>query len=160
MYRNGRKGGERVKIKQFAESRGVSRQAVYNAIKKNGLQTGQLVDSSGNLTDEGIATLDKFFPAETVNRQADKLQNTVSQQQATIDRLSGIIDSQQKELEKLADVIRSQQETIDRLATMADRESTNVSQAQQITAMMKLSREPWLKRLFAGKKEQPANVQP
>lgn len=149
-----------MKIKQFAESRGVTRQAVYNAIKKNGLQTGQLVDSSGNLTDEGLKTLDGFFPAENVNRQADKLQNTVSQQQATIDHLTCLVDAQQKELEKLADVIRSQQETIDRLATMADRESTNVSQAQQITAMMKVSRDPWLKRLFAGKKEQPANVQP
>ena len=95
-----------MKIKQFAESRGVTRQAVYSAIKKNGLQTGQLVDSSGNLTDEGIATLDGFFPSETVNRQADKLQNTICHQQATIDRLTGIVDAQQKELEKLPENLR------------------------------------------------------
>lgn len=148
-----RKRGDGVKIKEFAESQGVSRQAVYNAIRKKGLQADKLTDDNGDLTEEGLATVQGLFSGSSVNRKPDKLLQTVNELKASVDKLSELLTAQQKTIDEQAAVIKSLTESVDRLSKTADRESINVSQAQQITAMLKISREPLLKRLFAGKKE-------
>ena len=142
-----------MKIKEFAESRGITRQAVYNSISKKGKKVSQFTDSSGNLTDEGMKTLEEWFPEGEVNKRLDKYLENIVELQASVDRLSKVVEEQQKTISEQSAVIKAQMDTIDRLSAMADRESVNVSQAQQITAMLKISREPLLKRLFAGKKE-------
>lgn len=142
-----------MKIKQFAEGKGITRQAVYNAIRKKGLQTDNLLNNDGQLTDEGLKTLEGLFKDTGVNRKSDKLLQTVNELQRSVDRLSAVTEQQEKTIAEQSAVIASLTETVDRLSKMADRESVNVSQAQQITAMLKISREPFLKRLFSGKKE-------
>ena len=142
-----------MKVKQFAESRGITRQAVYNAVSKNGLKISQLTDSSGNLTPEGLSKVEELFPEDAVNRKIDKYLQNMENLQTSVDRLSAVVEQQEKTIAEQSAVIASLTETVDRLAKTADRESVNVSQAQQITAMLKISKEPLLKRLFAGKKE-------
>lgn len=142
-----------MKIKQFADNKGISRQAVYNAISKKGYKVNQLTDSSGNLTNEGITILEEMFKYTSGNRKNDNLLQRVKELERTVEEQRKTIESQSKTIDEQSAVITSLTETADRLSKMADRESVNVSQAQQITAMLKLSREPWIKRLFAGKKE-------
>ena len=142
-----------MKIKQFAAEKGISRQAVYSAISKNGYQTSQLTDSSGNLTDEGKAILEGLFKETAGNKGQDKLQSRVKELEMIVQEQKDTIEKQRSTSDEQSGVIASLTETIDRLSKMADRESVNVSQAQQITAMLKISKEPLLKRLFAGKKD-------
>lgn len=143
-----------MKVKQFAAEKGITRQAVYSSISKKGYQISQLTDSSGNLTNEGLTILNGIFKGTAKNRDTDNLLSQVKQLENVVHEQKETIESQRKTIEEQAGTISSLTESIDRLSKMADRESVNVSQAQQITAMMKISREPILKRLFAGKKEQ------
>lgn len=142
-----------MKVKQFAAEKGITRQAVYSSISKKGYQIGQLTDSSGNLTEEGLSILNGLFKGTVKNRDNVNLISRVKELEKVVQEQKDTIESQRKTIEEQAGTITSLTESIDRLSKIADRESVNVSQAQQITAMMKISREPLLKRLFAGKKE-------
>jgi uncharacterized coiled-coil protein SlyX len=52
-------------IKQYAEQQGISPQAVYQRLKKNGIRVDTLTEAnSGELTGEGIIVLDKLFDPE------------------------------------------------------------------------------------------------
>ncbi len=133
-------------VKEYAASRGVSRQAVYNAITKAGLKTDKLTAEDGQLSEEGIKRLNELVKGKSVERTKDNLQKTVQEQKEVIDRLS-------KSVENLTEIVSSLTEDVDRLTKMLEQANTNTSQAQQITAMINLSRQPFLKRLFSGHKE-------
>ena len=154
MTENDGRGAAVLKISQFADKKGVTRQAVYNAISKKGYKTNQLTDSKGHLTEEGTAILEELFKYTSSGKHNDNLLQKVKELDKIVAEQKKTIDEQQKTIEQQAGVIASLTDSVERLSKTAERESQNVSQAQSITAMIKLSREPFLKRLFAGKKEQ------
>lgn len=145
-----------MKVKQFADEKGISRQAVYSAISKKGYEISQLTDSAGNLTETGLATLEELFKGSSGNKRNDNLQKRIKELEKTVSEQQKTIESKNKTIDEQSAVILSLTESVDRLSKMADRESVNVSQAQQLqlAAMLKISREPLLKRLFSGKKEE------
>ena len=51
-----------MKIREFAEGKGLTKQAVYKALNRAGFSAKDLTDRSGNLSKKGLATLRKLFP--------------------------------------------------------------------------------------------------
>lgn len=82
------KGGNALKIKEFAEGKKVSPQAVYKALNRSGFSAKTLTDRSGNLTRKGMTVLNRLFPSagdqvepeqpEPVN-QADQTESIIAE---------------------------------------------------------------------------------
>ncbi len=51
-----------MKIKDFAEEKGLTKQAIYKAIGRAGLSTKQITDKAGNITGRGFTILRNIFP--------------------------------------------------------------------------------------------------
>ena len=91
-----RKGVKSLKIKDFAESKGLTKQAIYKAVNRAGLSARQLTDNRGNITRKGSQVLSKLFPADQRGSPLDELPD--QQQDDQQELISGLRD-QIRELE-------------------------------------------------------------
>ena len=123
-------------IKDFAEKKGVTKQAVYKAINRSGLSAKQLTDRRGNLTKKGVNLLAKLFPDDpeltgkaftdaelleddqqpdqTGSNEADQLRQTIRELEEKCQewekRYFALIDSHKAETEQLRHLIAREQE--------------------------------------------------
>jgi hypothetical protein len=91
------KGGNALKIKEFAEGKKVSPQAVYKALNRSGFSAKTLTDRSGNLTRKGMTVLNRLFPSagdqvepeqpEPVN-QADQAESIIAELRNQVSELT------------------------------------------------------------------------
>ena len=51
-----------MKIKDFSEEKGLTKQAVYKAISRAGFSAKQITDRNGNITGKGFSVLRSLFP--------------------------------------------------------------------------------------------------
>lgn len=146
-------------IKDFAEKKGVTKQAVYKAINRSGLSARQLTDRKGNLTKKGAALLMKLFPddpeltgkafsdaelleedqqPQASNAEQEQLRQTVKALEEKCQewekRYFALIESHKEETEQLRKLIAREQE----LRYAAEHKG-------------------FFKRLFAGKKPENAD---
>ena len=141
-----------MKIKDFAESKGLTKQAIYKAVNRAGLSARQLTDNRGNITRKGSQILSKLFPANPEQRGSplDELpdQQQDDQQQELI---SGLKD-QIKELEirckewekRYFDAVEAHKAETEQLRIL-------ISQEQQLR--LAAERKGLIRRLFAGKQK-------
>ena len=112
-------------IKQAAEKYGISVQAIYSRLKKNGIKLETLKDAdTGELTDDAMAVLDKLFDKE--NRE--KRENFNS----TIERLQGDLNRLDKENANLIEKIKTLEAANAELKAERERLLTIAQQAQEL----------------------------
>ena len=144
-------------IKEFAASRGASRQRVYQLIKENGKQVSDLTDGKGNITQSGLEFLQNIVPDKTAPAQTE--QSSGSEERQTKESKS--------ELQSLLDTINTMSETIKDLNEQIKREQEiskqaqiNLSQEQHLHADTKKQLHDLQLRLIAGSPEGESDPQP
>ena len=123
-------------IKDFAEKKGITKQAVYKAINRSGMSAKLLTDKRGNLTKKGVNLLAKLFPDnpeltgkafadaelleddqqpdQTGSNEADQLRQTIKELEERCQewekRYFALIDSQNEETRQLRELIAREQQ--------------------------------------------------
>lgn len=145
-------------IKDFAASRGKSKQRVYQLIKEAGLKVSDLTDGQGQITESGLEKLNEIVP--------DRI--TVPEGESETEQSSGSAEKQTKEKTKesgseqqtLLDTIKNlsasldkAHEHIDKLTARLEQEQINLSQEQHLHAITKQELHDLRLRLGAGSPE-------
>lgn len=127
-------------IKEASELYGVSPQAIYKRLSKNGHDIKTLKTASGALTEEGEKLLGHLFdhtsvtgvgdsaPQQTRNAVPKKDNPLLLQAQKEVERLTALVDGLQKDVNYLTDKVKSLEEDKERLHRALD-------QSQQLQAM-------------------------
>lgn len=142
-------------IKQFAESRGVSKQLVYQNIKGAGKQVSELTDGKGNLTDSGLDFLQSIIPDKSSETEQSSGSQEVKQQkkESEIERLTRQNEMLLENVNSLTDTIKGLREDLSKAQKIAD-------QAQQLHAIDKQRIMDLTKKLEAGSAEEKSDAQP
>jgi septal ring factor EnvC (AmiA/AmiB activator) len=112
-------------IKQAAEKYGISVQAIYSRLKKNGISLETLKDAdTGELTADAMAVFDKLFDKE--NREKRESFNS------TIERLQGEVNRLNKENSSLLEKIKQVEAANAELKQERERLLTIAQQAQEL----------------------------
>lgn len=127
-------------ISEAATLYGVSTQAIYKRLSKNGHDIKTLKTASGALTEEGEKLLEQLFDRTSVTGEGDpapqqtrkavpkKEDPLLLQAQKEVERLTALVDGLQKDVNYLTDKVKSLEGDKERLHRALD-------QAQQLHAM-------------------------
>lgn len=140
-----------MKIRDFAEEKGLTKQAIYKAISRAGFSARQITDRNGNITSKGFSILRTLFPdAEQEQQQETKSgegQQQTEQQAAELERLQERI----RELE--ASCKQWEQRYFDAVETAKQEgQQLRVLLSQEQQLRLAAERKGLFRRLFAGKK--------
>lgn len=137
-----------MKIKDFADKKGLTRQAVYKALNRSGYSAKKLTDRSGNLTKNGLTVLNRLFPSagDQVNQEPPA---PVEQDQ------SSIVDELRNQVEELKRKCSEWESRYFEAVNQANTETEQLRVLLQREQELRLyaERKGIFKRLFAGKKE-------
>ena len=143
-----------MKIKDFADEKGLTKQAVYKAIQRAGFSTKQLTDRQGNITPKGFAVLRNLFPdvpAEAADEPAEEAPRPDTHRedhlQAEVDRLQQRVSTLE---EKCAEWEKRYFDAVDSAKKEAEQMRVLLSQEQQLR--LAAENKGFFRRLFAGKK--------
>ena len=138
-----------MKIKDFADKKELTRQAVYKALNRSGYSAKKLTDRSGNLTKNGLAVLNRLFPSagDQVNQEPPE---PVEQDQSSIvDELRNQVD----ELKRKCSEWESRYfEAVNQAKTETEQLRILLQREQELR--LYAERKGFFKRLFSGKKDQ------
>lgn len=142
-----------MKIREFAEEKGLSKQAIYKAISRAGLSAKQITDRNGNITGKGFSTLRSLFPDPdskengSGDSQQQSTEQATEQQKAELDRLYQRIT----ELEnRCSEWERRYFEAVEQAKQERQQLRVLLSQEQQLR--LAAENKGFFRRLFAGKK--------
>ena len=141
-------------VRQFAESRNVTRQAVYQLAEKSGRKLSEFTDKKGNLSEEGIAFLESLLP-EKVDKPEEPVSGSEPEptKESEVDRLKNENRILLESVNNLTATINGLREDLSQAQKIAD-------QAQQLHAAdRKLISELKL-RLESGSSSPEESVQP
>ncbi len=147
-----------MKIKDFADGKGLTKQAVYKAIQRAGFSTRQLTDRHGNITAKGLAVLQNLFPDQPEQDQEADKPGTESElspkQQDPIPDLRPEVERLTRKVEELesrcAEWERRYFDAVDHAKTESEQMRVLLSQEQQLR--LAAENKHFFRRLFAGKK--------
>ncbi len=138
-----------MKIKDFAEEKGLTKQAIYKAINRAGFSAKNLTDRSGNLSSKGLSLLRSLF-SDDQNSQGNSSgsdQHQAPDQVAEIEQLKARI----AELEsRCAEWEKRYFEALESAKQEGQQLRILLSQEQQLR--LAAENRGFFKRLFAGKK--------
>lgn len=137
-----------MKIKDFADKKGLTRQAVYKALNRSGYSAKKLTDRSGNLTKNGLTVLNRLFPSagDQVNQEPPE---PVEQDQSSIvDELRNQVDELKR---KCSEWETRYFEALNQANT--EKEQLRVLLQREQELRLYAERKGVFKRLFAGRKE-------
>lgn len=157
-------------IKEFADRQGLTKGAIYKAIKGSSFRIDQITGRNGRITEEGREILRILFP-ET---RSEPLKETQAED-STIDELRTRLSEAERAREKAEDALKAEQEqralfeklyneTKEELRQQretAERERTvfleKISEANRLTSqqqeLARLATMNPIKRLFSGRKK-------
>lgn len=163
-----------MKIKEYADGKGLTKGAVYKAIIRNGHSAGELTDKRGNLTAKGMQILDEIYQEPDQEPLSEPLKETQPEDSVLEDLRDRLREAERARDRAEADLqnekerrIRAEEqaekwerlylELQDSAAQERDRIREQVRAAQVLTAQAQevsknLSRNP-LRRLFSGRKK-------
>ena len=163
-----------MKIKEYADGKGLTKGAVYKAIIRNGHSAGELTDKRGNLTAKGMQILDEIYQEPDQEPLSEPLKETRPDDSVLEDLRDRLSEAERARDRAEADLqnekerrIRAEEqaekwerlylELQDSAAQERDRIREQVRAAQVLTAQAQevsktLSRNP-LRRLFSGRKK-------
>ena len=164
-------------IKEYAETKGLTKGAVYKAITRSGHNAGELTDRRGHITGKGLSILREIYPDEQEPDQEplseplketrpedsalDELRERLSEAERARDRAEADLQNEKERRiraeEQAEKWERLYLELQDSAAQERDRIREQVRAAQVLTAQAQevsknLSRNP-LRRLFSGRKK-------
>lgn len=143
-----------MKIREFAEGKGLTKQAVYKALNRAGFSAKDLTDRSGNLSKKGLATLRKLFPddqdqPELQQERPERPDQAAAQEQ---DQEKELLRSRIKTLEdEVSDWKKRYFDLVDSSNNEREQLRILIDQEQRLRAAAE--NRGFLRRLFSGKKE-------
>jgi len=175
-----------LKIKEYAESKGISKAAIYNQIARNGFKISQITDKSGEITEKGRRILEGLSDpgqqrdGERIREEAEQLREEMDglrqQLREETEKLREAISSREtaeREAEGIRQQLRDAQERAEKweglyIALQEKASQERAEAAQQLTAAQRLISQQQeihrlslmnpFKRLFAGRKQQAETV--
>ena len=141
-----------MKIKDFADEKGLTRQAVYKAIQRAGFSTKQLTDRHGNISPKGFSILRNLFPdmtapEESPEEEPQQVPETKPDLQPEVDRLLRKVE----ELEsRCMEWEKRYFDAVDHAKKESEQMRVLLSQEQQLR--LAAENKHFFRRLFAGKK--------
>lgn len=120
-------------IKEFAKSKGISTQAVYQRIKGAGLALDSLRDAQG-LTQDGLQQLEGLFASTATDSRQKALQEQIQALTAALEDMRQQRDQWQRQAEQAANALEVAQRIAD--------------QAQQLNAAAIQPRKGFIARLL------------
>jgi len=140
-------------IKEFAEGKGLTPQAVYKAVGRAGFKTRQLTDRKGKLTTSGISALKVLFP-ENPDESATAQEAEPKAESPELVRLREQVEALQTRCREL------EQQCEDWKGRFFDAQEHSREEAQQMRQLlsqeqqlrMAAERKGFIRRLFAGKR--------
>ena len=142
-------------IKQFAQEHGVSCQAVYQKLKKNGIKVDKLINHENpsgkrELSEDGINQLNNLFinQASTFNQVEQPVEQPemVEELAAEVERLNARIRELETENARLTGKLEAQEKTVDTLTHFMDQQQQ--LHAMQIKALPGGGVRNWFSKLF------------
>lgn len=141
------KGGKALKIKDFSEEKGLTKQAVYKAIQRAGFSTKQITDQRGNISAKGFTILHNLFPDPEQKHDAEEKKHDADK--------SAEVEQLQKRIEELELRCKEWEKRYFEATEAAKQEGQQLrillSQEQQLR--LAAENKGFFKRLFAGRKE-------
>lgn len=138
-----------MKIKEFSEGKGLTKQAVYKAISRAGFSAKQITDRNGNITSKGFSILRSLFPESESAADPETISGAGQQpaeQTAEIEKLK-------QRIAELEESCRTWEQRYFDAVDAAKKESEQlrvlISQEQQLR--LAAERKGLFRRLFAGK---------
>lgn len=138
-----------MKIKEFSEGKGLTKQAVYKAISRAGFSAKQITDRNGNITSKGFSILRSLFPESESAADPETISGAGQQpaeQTAEIEKLK-------QRIAELEESCRTWEQRYFDSVDAAKKESEQlrvlISQEQQLR--LAAERKGLFRRLFAGK---------
>ena len=137
-----------MKIKEFAEEKQLSRQAVYKALNRSGYSAKDLTDRSGNLTKNGLTVLNRLFPSAGDQVNQEPPEPVEQDQSSIIDELRNQVDELKR---KCSEWETRYFEAVNQANTETEQLRILLQREQELR--LYAERKGIFKRLFAGKKE-------
>lgn len=137
-------------VRQFAESRNVTRQAVYQLAEKAGRKLSEFTDKKGNLSEEGISFLESLIP-EKPEEPEEPVSESETQQttkESEVDRLRSENRLLLESVNNLTATVNGLREDLKTAQKLAD-------QAQQLNAVDKQRISELEKQLRLGAGSEP-----
>lgn len=135
-----------MKIKDFAEGKQLTKQAIYKALNRAGYSAKTLTDRSGNLTKKGINVLNRLFPSagDQVNQD----------QPEPADQDESIVDDLRNQVKELKERCEQWETRYFEYVNQAKQENEQLRILLQREQELRYYAENkgFFKRLFAGKK--------
>ena len=165
-----------MKIKEYADGKGLTKGAVYKAIIRNGHSAGELTDKRGNLTAKGMQILDEIYQEPDQEPFSEPLKETQPEDSVLDDLRDRLSEAERARDRAEADLqnekerrIRAEEqaekwerlylELQDKAAQERERILENAREAHVIAAQAQeaANKKSGFLRLFSGrKKEKPA----
>lgn len=98
-----------MKIKEYADGKGLTKGAVYKAIIRNGHSAGELTDKRGNLTAKGMQILDEIYQEPDQEPLSEPLKETRPEDSA-LDELRERLSEAERAREKAEESLRIEKE--------------------------------------------------
>lgn len=136
-----------MKIKEFADKKQLTKQAVYKALNRAGYSAKTLTDRSGNLTKKGLTVLNRLFP--TAGDQVDQEPPVPADQD---DRIVSDLRNQVDELKQRCEQWETRYFEAVNQAKQENEQLRILLQREQELRLY-AENKGFFKRLFAGKKE-------
>ena len=148
-------------IRDFAASKGKSKQRVYQLIKEAGLKVSDLTDAQGQITESGLRELNDILPdkIEVPEGESETEQSSGSEEKQTKESGSdqqALLDT----IKNLSASLEKAHEHIDKLIARLEQEQINLSQEQHLHAITKQELHDLQLRLTAGSPEGESDPQP
>lgn len=143
-------GGITMKIKDFAERKQLTKQAIYKALNRAGYSAKTLTDRSGNLTKKGTAVLNRLFPSA-----GDQLNQEQPDQLDQLDQDESVVSDLRNQVNELKERCKEWETRYFDYVNQAKQENEQLRILLQREQELRLYAENkgFFKRLFAGKKD-------
>ena len=157
-----------LKIKDFAEGKKMSQNAIYKAILREGHSAKELTDKKGNITAAGFRILNKIYPGEVEEMQrnpekekdgildqlkeADKIREQLEREATSLREQLAEAKSRADKWEKMC-IEQQEKASQERSEMLQQLKASQVLLAQQQEINSRLLMNP-IKRLFAGRKKE------
>lgn len=138
-----------MKIKDFAEKKQLTKQAVYKALNRAGYSAKTLTDRSGNLTKKGMTVLNRLFPSDGDQADRQDQPEPVDQDESTVAEL-------RNQVTELKERCKEWETRYFQAVDQAKQENEQLRillQREQELRLYAESNKGFFKRLFAGRKE-------
>ena len=136
-------------VKEFANSYGISAQAVYQKVKDRGIELGQLKDKNGkNLSQEGLSVLASLFTNEV--KKIDETGKEIKARMQHLEEENAILKA---ELEKSKALLQMKDEMVDMLKNQLD----YMQRLQALTLQRMPDHRPTLWQRLTGRTEKKAD---